>query len=179
MKNAIIRSAVLACATLLGTYPAWCEHALAPAMPDYVPFAGHSGYQEIRVAEDSWYVAFHGTRDHNIQSVDAAWAARAAELCNSLGAAYFVQLKYEGEAVLDGEKISRETRRRTWMRNAGAVFIPIYVPRSSGSAMIFYTPSKMAAVRCLKSSDGLRDPKRLQSGADALLAARQMGIKLP
>src|SRR5262245_15806746 len=76
---------------------------VSPAVAiDFRPFKGIEGYQEIQVAPDVYFVAFHGVNTRLEEEVDLAWQARAGQLCAARG--YFVPLQYSFEPILKGER---------------------------------------------------------------------------
>lgn len=152
-----------------------------PDLPKFAPASGRTGYQEIQLADDTWYLAFYGDRDNPLELVQMAWAARAAQLCEGMKHPYFVQLKYVSENVLkappSAELLARDARA---YRVGGAVYIPIFIPQPSHGVMpAVTTPSKSAAVRCIDGPDKLLDPSRAVSTSDALTSARTRGFRLP
>ena len=155
-----------------------------PDVPKYAPLSGLTGYQEIKLPDDSWYVGFHGERKHSMDLVETGWAARAAQLCMSLQLPYFVELHYVGEAILapapgPAHVTPSAPVRDGSARTVGYVYIPIFIPQPQGPMPTVLTPSKAAAVRCVPSPDRLIDPSRARTATDALDAARKRGLAVP
>lgn len=150
-------------------------------MPNLAPYEGDSGYQEFSLGPDSWYVAFHGTRKHSMATVEAAWLARAAQLCNSIQKSHLVELKYVGERVLDSDEVARNDAALDahLYKVAGAVYIPIFTPSGPREITPVLTPSKVAAVRCFSTDNGLRSGKTAVTTAEALASARKAGLAIP
>lgn len=161
-----------------------CVHAQTPDLPDLpqlIPFAGDSGYQEIRLSADTWYLALHGTRKHSPASVQTAWLARAAQLCVAAKARYFVELRYAGERVLSSDVAAAETEplARFMRPTAGGYYVPIFIPSGPRAITQQLTPSKLAPVRCVEAQDAVRERNRAMSAADVLGSARRAGFQLP
>ena len=153
--------------------------AEVPVVPKFAPFLGRVGYEEVPLSADSWYVAFHGTRSHTPAVVQAAWAARAAQLCAGVQRGHYVELRYVGEPVLTDDRITeRDARALGRWYAVGGYYIPIFIPSFSGQTMTVITPSKMAAVRCVANVDQLRDKTRAVSNQDALQTAKGMGLDI-
>ena len=141
----------------------------------YQPFDGLEGYQDIRVSDDTWYVGFHGKRDAQFQDVVQAWYARSAELCAAAGASHFTELANVLEPITAAERekfIAEGPAAHIIPAAARTVYIPIYVPRSSGSAYV-YAPSKLAAIRCVTDPSAVLDKGRLMAVGETLDAARR------
>ena len=176
-------SAALAAAILCASSQAAPPQGSAsppPDLPRFAPAAGRTGYQEIRLADDSWYLAFYGDRENPIELVQAAWAARAAQLCDGLKHPYFIELKYVSEGVLKSAPSAAIAGSDARLYPVGAVYIPIFIPQPSHGVMpAVITPSKLAALRCVDAPDKLLDPSRAVSTAEALASARTRGFKLP
>jgi hypothetical protein len=149
--------------------------------PPFVAYSGESGYQEISLRVDEWYVAFHGARKHAMASVETAWLARAAQLCAAGGKQYVVELNYVGDRVYESERLSGtgELQENLSHKVAGVVYIPIITSYGPREIRPMLTPSKMAAIRCATTVDGLRAGKTGMSVSDALAKARSAGITLP
>jgi hypothetical protein len=152
-----------------------------PSQPDvklYTPHNGRSGYQEIPLNGNSWYVFFEGTRDDKIEKVEAGWATRAAELCKNSGKKYFVEQRYVSEKILKDEplNISRNDLASGLHTVAGMIFVPIYTPSSPRAINPILTPSKMAAIQCLDKQDQLIDTSRAISVDTTLDKAITLGI---
>jgi hypothetical protein len=123
-------------------------------LPSFLEFEGQSGYQEIALAGDSWYLAFHGTRNNSLSSVEAGFWGRAAQLCRSAGKAYVVELVYVGERVLpsDPNLVQFESVSSRLVPVRSFIYIPIFIrggPVTSNAPERVITPSKMSAIRCL------------------------------
>ncbi|SRR5260221_1589790 len=176
MKRAYLALALLALAAL--------AHAQS-GNPEYQPFEGArmfttQGYQELKLSDARWYVAYQGSQDTAPAWIALAWAARSAQLCASAGAKAFVELRYPFEAVTKQDVAqNHETSDRTpyMQRTAAApVYIPIYTPSGPRAIPPVLGPSKLAAVRCLSDSDVPTDPARAVSIKEALERAAQGGI---
>jgi hypothetical protein len=126
------------------------------------PYTGHAGYQEFRLGPDSWYLAFHGTRDHSMDDVQAAWLSRARQLCQSVRKPYLVELRYVGEPVYDSEPVARADDPATF-KVAGPAYIPLFIPSGPRNIPPDITPTKAAPLRCVDRSSGLRAGKRATS----------------
>ena len=161
--------------------PAELTQAQPTSIPSFQPFTGDSGYQEIRIDTDSWYVAFHGTRMHSMAIVEAAWKARAAQLCRSTNKRYLVELNYIGDRALDSDAvaISWNEPQAYMLREAGFVYIPIIIPSRSQTDLLILTPSKMGPVRCLATDEGLRQGKVAVDIQVAIDAGRKIGLLIP
>ncbi len=152
--------------------------ATAAGAQSFQPYDGKTGYQELAIAADSFYLAFHGTRDTSGPWVNAAWAARAAQLCAARGAAAFVALRYPDEAVLPTDAaMAAAPADQAWPVPvaSGPVYIPIYLP-SGPRITSLDAPGKLGAVRCLPAGAVPRDATRLQTTGQALAAARSAGV---
>lgn len=153
----------------------------ASTQGSYGPFTGDSGYQDVKLSEQSWYVAYHGNRQTSLDQVQLGWQARVAELCGSLRATLFVELRYVGEPLLPGDPaVAGDPAQEGWIQLAKGsyVYIPIFTPRPNYSAMSLMAPSKLAAVRCLWDATGLIDPSRAASIPKVREDARRAGIGL-
>ena len=127
----------------------------------YQPFEGHEGYQDIKVSDDTYYVGFHGNEGAPYNKVVSAWAARSAQLCSQAGASHYVELAHLFEPLTQKEQdlfLALEAAPR-FMRTAGYVYIPMYIP-SGPRATKIDAPSKLGAIRCMQSADNLMDKKR-------------------
>jgi len=156
----------------------------------YGPFGGSSitagqGYQELKLPADRWFVAYQGNRDTSSEVVDAAWTARAAQLCAAIGVNRFVELRYQFEAITASDaKLSAAPDRALeegWsMRpTAGApVYVPIYIPQQPQVITPQTAPAKLAAMACVRDVSALLDASRAVSTDDALDKARQLGIDI-
>lgn len=146
---------------------------------DYIPFAGFEGYQELTVAPNIYFVAFHGGRNSQFTDVQEAMKTRAAELCASIGADSFIMLKYLFEPVLKTDPplsvlLSESEYAYYKVRGGGYIYIPIFTPGSSGSAFID-APSRQAHVRCIKNADQSLDSSRVVKIQEILNEARNRG----
>ena len=177
-------AAVLAVLAALAA-PAAADNAKAPA---YGPFEGAGylstqGYQELKLSTDRWYVAYQGNRETSPDWVEAAWAARSAQLCMASGAAHFVALRYGFEAVAlqDEDLAMNPGEESAWaMRaTAGPVYVPIFTPSAPQVIVPVTGPSKLAAMRCVKDPALLKTPERAVAVQAALDKARQMGMTIP
>jgi hypothetical protein len=181
--RAIIATAVVPAIWAAGAYagPAQNSSTPPPDLPKFAPASGRTGYQEIRLGDDTWYLAFYGDRENPLELIQAAWAARAAQLCDSVKHPYFVPLKYVSEAVLKSAPAAAITRadgRAYPVR--GPVYIPIFIPQPAhGVIPAVTTPSKLAAFKCIDSPEKLLEPSRAVSTSEALASARTRGFKLP
>lgn len=169
--------ALMGCAATLAL-PGLAQ-AQAVAAPPMALFDGSSGYQEIALAPDAWYVAFHGSRDHGMSVVSAGWLARAAQLCAAVGKSHVVQLKYVGEPVYRGERVAvgGGGQAGSARKVAGFVYVPIYTAPQPAVPII--TPSMMAPMRCVHETTGLREGTVATAVDEALSAARHQGFALP
>ena len=157
---------------------AQADDASATPAPNFVPFDGKSGYLDIPIAPDTWYVAFLSTGKTTIDIVTTAWRARSAQLCMTVGANKFVELNYLGEIVRNQDKVSAlDADFQAWMMPTGSHPAPttIYIPGNSPKSGIT-TTGKMASIKCLQSDQGLIDAKRLVDGVAALQTAQSAGI---
>jgi hypothetical protein len=145
------------------------------------PFKGDLGYQDIALGDLMWYVAFHGNRGTEITWVNAAWAARVAQLCRERQQEFFVQLRYVFEPLSKEERTTqREYVPDAWAMHVRGTYVPILVPYSSGGPIqAVVTPSKLAAVRCINDPSKIGDPTRAIRVDSSLDAARQLGINIP
>ena len=153
----------------------------------YGPFEGGGymtahGYQELKLSESRWYVAYHGSQNTSPEWVNIAWATRSAQLCATIGAKSFVQLRYSFEAVAQrDERMAKQEDGYVgvpFMQHvAGApMYIPIFTPSGPRAIPPVLGPSKLAAVRCVSDSDVLDDPGRAISIQSSLEKAKQSGI---
>jgi len=151
--------------------------APAPDVPKYAPLTGITGYQEIKLSDDSWYVAFYGNRKHEQTVVDAAWSARAAQLCQGIKRPFFVELRYVSEPVLTPAKASEHQEAPDGqLSKVGAVYVPIFIPQVHGPMAPVLMPGKSAAIRCVESPDALLDQSRAVSAVEAIAAAKKRGL---
>ncbi|MBS0578651.1 MAG: hypothetical protein JSR36_05255 [Proteobacteria bacterium] len=157
------------------------EKAQRPDLPNFAPISGSSGYQEIKLSDDSWYLGFFGTREHSMELLGAAWAARAAQLCAQVKQPYFVRLRYIGEPVLAADRAARSSPgAAAYARPVGGGYVPIFIPMPQAHGPItVLTPAIEAPVRCIAGPDSLVDHARAVSGADSVAAARQRGFAIP
>jgi hypothetical protein len=139
------------------------------------PFAGDTGYQEIKLSDNSWYVAYFGSRKTAMTDVEMSWRVRAARLCEIQNSPYFVELNYVAEPVLTGDKLSSTGPENfsAGYRKVGAIFVPIYTPPVSLDPEI--VPTKMAPILCLAAPTALRAPERVQEVSSILAQARKNG----
>jgi hypothetical protein len=131
---------------------------------EFKPFDGFQGYQEIKVSENSYYVAYHGNREAKYDEVVAAWGRRAAELCAQAATAHYVELAYLLEPLTRKEMdafVALEPAPRM-IYAAGPVYIPIYMPSGPRAARVD-APSKMAGVRCVRETGDILMQDRLIS----------------
>jgi len=172
-------AAAAAWASLLLLAPPLAAADKPAVAPKFAPLAGQEGYQEIPLGVDSWYVAFHGTRSHSMPTVEAGWAARAAQLCLGAHKGLFVALRYVGEPVVRQAPTSGSTSFRPgWLRPAGAVYVPIFIPEANGPPAPYLTPSRQGAILCVSSADVLADPSRARDGREAIDLARKAGYAI-
>ena len=146
------------------------------AAPTFAPFEGNTGYQEIKLSATSWYVAFLGNRKTAMTEIETGWKVRAAQLCASQHADYFVEMRYVSEPVLTSDKIALlgEDDLASHLRRVAAVYVPIY----SHPIEAYVTPAKMAPGLCVAERAALREPERaLETGA-VLAQARKDGYPL-
>lgn len=146
--------------------------------PPFVADDGKVGYQELAISADTYYLTFHGSRDTSGPWVDAAWQARASQLCTAKGAEAFVALRYIDEAVLAGDiAMAKWNTMHAWaVKVAGApIYIPMFIPTGPRNASID-APGKSGPVRCLAAGAQLHDPSRAVRIADSLDAARKAGV---
>ncbi|MES2946445.1 MAG: hypothetical protein V4772_26555 [Pseudomonadota bacterium] len=130
---------------------------------DVKPFDGIEGYQEIKVTAKLYYVGFHGKRDAKYTDVLSAWEARSAQICAESGASHFVQLKSLLEPLTQKELeqfVAYEPAPYPTQAAASFIYIPIYMPSGPRAAQID-GPSKLAAVRCVHSTEVIVDRDRL------------------
>jgi hypothetical protein len=139
------------------------------------PSTGDTGYDEIKLSANTWYVAFFGSRQTAPASVETAWKARVATLCAQQEAPFFVELRYVAEPVLASDKVALAGADElgALLRPAGAVYIPIYTPRSAPVTVT--TPAKMAPALCVAEPAALRDPARAEDARAVLEKARKDG----
>ena len=150
--------------------------------PAYGPYTGDTGYQEIQLSADSWYVAFHGNRNTNLAWAKTGWAARAAQLCGAQRMAHYVELRYPFEPLTAEDQKSAnadDAFSESQLRRASHyVYIPIYTPSGSAVTPRVSTPSKLAAVRCVKDMALLMDQKRAVTVEASLNEAEQSGMRV-
>jgi hypothetical protein len=145
---------------------------------EYIPFAGFEGYQEIRIDDDLYFVAFHGTRNTPVAEIDAAWRTRAAQLCLAAGAGHFMPLRYSFEPVLKDEPARGGARRSmvdgSFIHAAAApIYIPIFTSRPSGG--FIDAPSRQGHVRCVRDPSLAIAPDRLVEAERTVEAANARG----
>lgn len=153
-------------------------HAQSAEAVSVAPFTGESGYQEIRLAADSWYLAFHGTRKHAISSVQAAWLGRAGQLCESAGKPYVIELRYVGQPAFPEDPVA-SAEDFSVVRVAGPVYIPMFIPSGPQTITPALTPTKAAAIRCAASSSGLKAGLVAIPVSEAKEGARKVGLSKP
>lgn len=160
----------------------------AEAQPQYGPFEGAGylsvhGYQELKLGPEQWYVAYQGNQTTSPSWVEAAWSARAAQLCKATGATHFVEMRYPFEAITraDQLKASRSGMDEvgSFILMAGPVFIPIYTPSGPRTIVPLNAPSKLASVRCVMDVGSVSDPSRVVSIDAAMTDARKQGVSVP
>jgi len=149
---------------------------------NYAPYNGDEGYQEIRVARDVWFVAFHGDWNASREDVDAAWLTRVAQLCLTSGSAKFVELKYSFEPILKGDPdiISSDSEGVDLaIRKAFVIVIPVPVP--SEGRTFYNAPSRQAHIRCIsdRSMAQVIDSSRLLDSAKSLEEGKTRGWLSP
>jgi hypothetical protein len=155
--------------------------AQSSEVPSFQAYSGKSGFQDLQVGPASWYVAFHGTRMHPMSSVEAAWWARAAQLCQSANARYVVELDYVGDRALETDDVASapDNSSMNMHRVAGVVYIPIITSSGPREFTPMVTPSKMGVIRCLPTLDRLRQGKVSKQVQDAINAGRKTGLVIP
>jgi len=149
----------------------------------YGPYDGTQGYQEIQVARDVYLVAFHGEKGANGNDVYVARRTRMSELCLSVGAEQFVELKYSFEPVMLNDPpllIARSEGYGASIMKARLIIIPIIIPgmaRRPPSIYYYSSPSDQAHVRCIQPEDlsKMLDPGRLVEVRKMLDEARSRG----
>lgn len=169
MTNSLCRSALtLVAATALHT---------AAAAQDFAGYDGRMGYQELTLSAHTHYLAFHGNRSTSGPWVDAAWAARAAQLCKAQGSESFVSLRYVEEPVLtdDPQVAWEDADAPRVIRVAAPVYIPMFISSGPRNASID-GPGKSGPVRCMPAGATLREPGRAVQVSAALEAARRAGV---
>ncbi len=169
------------CATVASLMLAPLASAESVEIPAFVPYVGESGYQEIDLHNNAWYVAFHGTRKHTIALVEAAWLGRSAQLCATTGKKFIVELRYVGERVFESDELVELSLGQSGLsyKVAGFVYIPIFTSSGPREITPMLTPSKLSAIRCIESEQGLRAGKAAISVRDALASARKAGLAIP
>jgi hypothetical protein len=138
--------------------------SVAYGAAEFKPFDGFQGYQDIKVSENLYYVAYHGNRDAKYEEVVAAWGRRAAQLCAQATATHYVELSHLLEPLTKKETdafIALEPTPRM-IYAAGPVYIPIYMPSGPRAARVD-APSKMAGVRCVRETGDILLQDRLIS----------------
>jgi len=172
-----ISKALVASALLLAQCIAHCS-------PEFGSFEGESftngqGYQEIKLSAGRWYLAYQGNRDTASEWVDAAWAARAAQLCVAIGAQHYVELRYQFEEVTTQDKASVGLESgNPWamVNTAGSVPVPIFIPMPQQPVMPLTAPSKLQALQCIVDVENLKDKTRALETSVALQKAKELGI---
>jgi len=139
----------------------------------FQPDRGASGYQQIELGPDAWYLTYLGAYEDETWWIQAAWNLRAAQLCTTRKADHFVELRYTGEPVLSTDKpLALESGPEAWPTKAVYIFVP--VPRRRILANPF--ASKLAAVRCIPDVQLLKDPKRAVSVKDSIATAIKLDV---
>ncbi len=145
----------------------------------YGPFAGFSGYQEYEVGDGVYFVAFHIHRNENADGLDLAWQTRAAEICSARNSSYFVELQYSFESVMVDQKSGQlEHESYGWngaeryIKVAGFIYIPIFVPSFGGGGGLIDSPSKQAHIRCINRAEDVKDSSRLVEASKVLAEAK-------
>lgn len=150
--------------------------------PAFGPFEGESGYQEIAVSTDVWYLAFHGTRQHSGDAIEAAFWFRAAQLCGSVNKSQVIELVFLGEKLFasDPEIADFDAHANYRQYAKGFIYIPIYIPRQRGvSGAQYETPSKSSAIRCLQTTDGLLSSLKPKSTQEIFELGKKFGYQRP
>jgi len=145
---------------------------------DYKPYDGLGGYQEIKVSDDIYYVGFHGTRTSKYDEVDLAWSARGAQLCLQAGAGHYVELAFLFEPLTKKERdlfLALEPAPR-FTYAADFIIIPIPMNTITEHSTSIDAPSKLGAIRCVRSIDDILDKKRLISVSEKIKEANQANI---
>jgi len=153
--------------------------------PTYGPFEGSGyvsvqGYQEISLGTGRWYVAYQGNADTSPAWVEAAWSARSAQLCKSVG--HFVALRYVSEAVgLRDEELADVSASVPWrmVDTASPVYIPIFTPSGPRTIVPLTAPSRLGAIRCISDPAILKDPSRAIGVSEAMSEALRQGVAVP
>lgn len=174
-----VRALLAVAACLVGCLARADDHKL----PEYQSMedAGvmsYEGYQDLRLAPSTWYVAYQGNRNTPPDWIDAAWSARAAQLCQAAAHRYFVALRYTMEPLTAQEDVA-DARRGPWdgwarRDAAGFIAIPIYTP--AAPPPVLTGPSRLGAIRCLDDAQSLKDPHRAIAVDQALIDARSAGV---
>lgn len=164
---------VLFLALMGGAVQGACAADASAAIP-FGPFAGDTGYQEIPLAEKSWYVAVFGSRKTDLAWVENGWKTRAAQLCSSMHEKYFVEMHYVGERILIDEKVVRreDSDVSRFMRTVGATYIPIIVPSGPREIADYVIPGKQAPIVCVQNPELLSDKTRAVSVQEVLKQTR-------
>ena len=173
MASSLVAAALLVASSL--------ARAQSPEIPSFQPYSGESGYQDLQIGPDSWYVAFHGTRKHSMSTVEAAWRARAAQLCQSAGSRYVVELSYVGDRALESDAVAAvpDDSSAYMHKVAGFIYIPIFTPSGPREITPILTPTKMGAIRCLPALERLRQGKVAIDVREAISAGRKAGLSIP
>lgn len=152
-----------------------------PSLPAFGPYKGDTGYQEIQLSGDAWYLAYHGNGQTSDRWVNASWAARAAQLCVEKHFPYYVEMRYVTEAIFRDEKIGLmyDNEIFPFMHKATVIYIPIIIPsRSSQAYSPVITPSKLAPFKCVGQPDMLIDASRAINVKASAEEAKLLGIKI-
>lgn len=141
-------------------------------------YNGGLDYQELSLSANTYYVAVFSDRLLSATLINAAWAARAAQLCAASGSDAFVPLRYVDEPVIVEDvdiSLFDHQAARTHRVAAGTIFVPIFIP-SGPREVHLEMPGKAGAVRCLPAGADLRNPARLVRASVALDAAQRAGV---
>ena len=130
----------------------------------YQPYEGFEGYQEIKIMDDIYFVAFHGEKNSAGKEVKAAWGLRSAQLCSRNGSEYFAPLKYSFERILyaDPELLSKSNKWDGAYFKVGGefIYIPMYTPGPDRNASI-NAPTRQSHIRCISKDSEVIDKERL------------------
>lgn len=150
-------------------------------VPDYLPYGGMSGYREIDLGNDTFFVQFRGNQRNPPSEVDELWRTRAAELCRHIGAPQFIELKHVLEPVLRTDPQLLRERAEPKKVADRTIIIPIPVPvyAPSGGPASPNGPYKQAHVRCLRDASGVIDPARIIKVAEVIESAKAKGWIAP
>jgi hypothetical protein len=175
------RGLIAAAACLVGSLARADDHKFPEYQSmDDAGVMSYEGYQDLRIAPLTWYVAYQGNRNTPPDWIEAAWSARAAQICQAAALKYFVALRYTMEALTPQDDVA-DARRGTWdgwtkRDAAGFIAIPIYTP--AAPAPVLTGPSRLGAIRCIDNPQSLKDPHRAIAVDQALLDARTAGVNV-